>query len=111
MQWEQLELERTVSGDDAVHYKIAGGLSYGAAGAGFVDAIKEDLEAGRRTFVLDLGGLERMDSGGIGLLASAYMSVHNAKGTMTLDAVPDRWRKLLKAVGLSGAFGMEAEAE
>jgi anti-anti-sigma factor len=108
MQWEQLELERTETGDDEVHYKLAGGLSYGAAGAGFVEAIKTDLEAGRRAFVLDLGGLERMDSGGIGLLASAYMSVHNAKGTMALEAVPERWRKLLKAVGLSHAFGLEA---
>jgi len=109
MQWEQLQLERTETGDDAVHYRLAGGLSYGAAGADFVEAIKNDLQAGRRDFVLDLEGLERMDSGGIGLLASAYMSVHNARGTMRLDAVPDRWRKLLKAVGLSAAFGLEAE--
>ena len=111
MQWGQLQLERAETGDEAVHYKLAGGLSYGEAGSGFVDAIKQDLAAGRRAFVLDLGGLERMDSGGLGLLASAYMSVHNAKGCMTLEAVPERWRKLLKAVGLSAAFGLEAEAE
>jgi len=109
MQWGQLQLERTETGDAAVHYRLTGGLSYGQAGAGFVEAIKNDLQAGRREFTLDLEGLERMDSGGIGLLASAYMSVHNARGTMTLDAVPDRWRKLLKAVGLSHELGLEAE--
>jgi anti-anti-sigma factor len=110
MQWGQLQLERTETGDHKVHYRLQGGLSYGEAGSGFVEAIKNDLQAGRREFVLDLEGLERMDSGGIGLLASAYMSVHNARGSMTLDAVPDRWRKLLKAVGLSAAFGLDPGA-
>ena len=55
MQWGQLQLERTETSDDAVHYRISGGLSYGAAGAGFVEAIKNDLQAGRREG-LDDGG-------------------------------------------------------
>jgi len=110
--WSSLEIERTpAAGEGEVVYHLAGSLSYGEPGNRFVAAVKKDLEDGRRSFVIDVGRLERIDSGGIGLLAAALASAHNAGGKIRLTGLNDRFHKLFKVVGLSGMFGVGESGE
>lgn len=106
--WSNLEIERSPA-DDAgnVVYHLSGALSYGEPGNRFVAGVKKDLEDGRRSIVLDVSRLERIDSGGIGLLAAAVASARNAGGEIHLTGLNQRYHKLFRAVGLAGIFGID----
>ena len=53
---------------------------------------------GTKKIVLDLGGVERIDSCGIGILASLMWSASQAGGGMVLASVPKQVEKLLGIV-------------
>lgn len=109
--WGSLEIERNEPKEDgAVVYRLAGALSYGDPGSRFVDGVKSDLTAGVRSFEIDMAKLERIDSGGIGLLAAVMASARNMDAEVRLTGLPDRYRKLFRAVGLAGVFGLEGPA-
>ncbi|MBZ0270049.1 STAS domain-containing protein [bacterium] len=106
--WGSLEIERNDPKEDGtVVYRLAGSLSYGDPGSRFVEGVKGDLEGGVRSIELDLAKLERIDSGGIGLLAAVMASARNVDAEIHLTGLPHRYQKLFRAVGLSGVFGLE----
>ena len=60
--------------------------------------------------VLDLSGVERIDSTGIGILASIHVSAVNAGGKLCLHGLDARQRALLEATWLSRVIpGFEDE--
>jgi anti-anti-sigma factor len=101
-----LEIDRK-DPDEAgqVLYHLAGALSYGDPGNRLVASVKQDLESGVRLIILDVSKLQRIDSGGIGLLAAALASARNAGGEIHLTGMNERYHKLFQVVGLSGMFG------
>ncbi len=68
------------------------------------DTVKP-LIAEHATVYLDLGGLERLDSTGMGCLAMLYMTARKAGKTVRLKNLNKRIRDLLKLTNLLSLFG------
>ena len=49
------------------------------------DAVRRQLEAGRRNIVLDLGRVPYVDSCGLGTMVQAFVSAHRAGGWVRLS--------------------------
>ncbi len=103
--WTHLECERVESEiAGLVIYRLRGALSYGKDADAVVSRIRADCEAGVKQVALNLAQVDRIDSGGIGLLSATCASVQNAGGRIQLVGLPQRYRKLFKVVGISSLF-------
>ncbi len=65
-----------------------------------LEAVREIEARGAKRVVVDLAGLMRVDSAGLGALASAFVSVTKASGRLVLAAAPPKVRDLLSATML-----------
>ena len=81
-------------------YVLTGHLCGTAPSYEFQDEVREKIGAGTKRIVLDLGAVERIDSCGIGILASLMWSASQAGGGMVLASVPKQVEKLLGIVML-----------
>jgi anti-sigma B factor antagonist len=70
------------------------------------DAVRRQLDAGRRHLVLDLGRVPYVDSCGLGTMVQAYVSAHRAGGSVRLLNVTPRVRQLLAITRLLTVFEM-----
>ncbi|MEV6723900.1 STAS domain-containing protein [Streptomyces xanthochromogenes] len=68
------------------------------------------IQPGQR-LVLDLGGLEFMDSSGISALIVARTLAHAAQAGISLAAVPANALRVLRIVGLDELFTLQPDAE
>jgi anti-anti-sigma factor len=111
--WGKLDVERVESErPEVVTYRLTGMLSYSADGNALVESMKKDLAGGRTKIVVSLEKLERIDSGGLGLLCAALASVRNVGGKLVLVGVGPRYHQLFKATRLLDVFPMfETEEE
>ena len=86
--------------EGVVLISLAGHLCGEGATKVLLDAV-HDLEArGSSRFVLDLERLERIDSAGLGAIASAYVSVTRSSGRLVLASAPPKVRELLSSTML-----------
>jgi len=88
------------SGRGLIVYALKGHLCGTPPSYEFQDEVREKIGAGTRKIVIDLGGVERIDSCGIGILASLMWSASQAGGGMVLASVPKHVEKLLGIVML-----------
>ena len=68
------------------------------------DAVRRQLDAGRRHIVLDLARAPYVDSCGLGTMVQAYVSAHRAGGSVRLLNVGQRVRQLLTITRLLTVF-------
>ena len=68
------------------------------------DAVRRQLDAGRRNLVLDMGRVPYVDSCGLGTMVQAYVSAHRAGGWVRLRNVTPRVRHLLTITRLTTVF-------
>ncbi len=68
------------------------------------EAISRLLKQGRRDLVLNLSGLQYLDSSGIGELARIYVSVVKASGQMKVVGLSSRVEEILKITQLYQVF-------
>ncbi|GAC1622804.1 MAG: STAS domain-containing protein [Candidatus Acidiferrum sp.] len=68
------------------------------------EAIQGLLEQGRRNILLNLSGLEYLDSSGIGELVRNYMSVIKRGGTMKVVGLGSKVEEILKITKLYQVF-------
>jgi len=61
--------------------------------------------------VLDLSGLEFLDSMGLGVLVGALKRARSHDGQLVLAAVPERIAQLLQLVGLDEVFTVVGRVE
>jgi len=88
--------ERTGSG---VHvHRLAGDLFGDSEGYSFQEQACGEIDGGATKIVLDLAGVIRLDSAGIGVLASIANAMREAGGKLVLAALPDRVEKTLGIV-------------
>ena len=64
------------------------------------DAVRRQLDAGRRHLVLDLAKVPYVDSCGLGTMVQAYVSAHRKGGSVKLLNVGQRVRQLLTVTRL-----------
>jgi anti-anti-sigma factor len=67
----------------------------------WLEGIRSDVQSGAKCVVIDLSGVERIDSTGVGILASIHVSAVNAGGKLCLYGLDARQRALLEATWLS----------
>lgn len=75
------------------------------------DAIARLLEEGRKNIVLNLSGLQYMDSSGIGELARNYVSVAKKGGQMKVVGLSPKVEEVLKVTQLYRVFPEFASEE
>jgi len=68
------------------------------------DAVRRQLDAGRRHIVLDLARAPYVDSCGLGTMVQAYVSAHRVGGSVKLLNVGQRVRQLLTITRLLTVF-------
>jgi anti-sigma B factor antagonist len=94
----------TRSAGDAVIVDLSGRLTMGEPAAAFREAIRRELDEGRRKFVVNLAGCEFLDSAGMGELATALVRIHNAGGQLRLLKLTKRVHDLLRIARLQPVF-------
>ena len=85
---------------DALSVRLTGELDHRAADAlrGELDGLIENT--GARRLVLDLSGLEFMDSSGVGLIIGRYKRMKRRGGSVAVAGVGPRIDKVLRVSGL-----------
>jgi anti-sigma B factor antagonist len=68
------------------------------------DAVRRQLDAGRRNLVLNLARVPYVDSCGLGTMVQAYVSAHRAGGFVKLMNITPRVQQLLTITRLLTVF-------
>ncbi|MBU0530341.1 MAG: STAS domain-containing protein [Candidatus Aenigmatarchaeota archaeon] len=68
------------------------------------DRVYDLLDSGSRKFILNLSGIDWMDSTSLGILISAYTNARNADAKLVLCGVEDKIQSLLTTTKLKSVF-------
>jgi anti-sigma B factor antagonist len=90
--------------DDVFLMTLKGKIMGGPESAQFHQALKDAIAKGERKAVLDLGGVEWMNSSGLGLLISGFTTLRNAGGEMKLARATEKIQSLLVITKLITVF-------
>ncbi len=97
----KLRIEHITSQDGkSVLYRLAGQMVVSKECYELLDTLRDDIRAGRARVVLNLENLERINSTGVGIFASAFTATQRAEGSLVLVKVPDRIRRILEVAHL-----------
>jgi len=108
MSRKDLEYAEAEAGSETRVYRLTGHLYGTEAGYAFQEAVRRTASTDMKRFVIDLSGVERIDSCGIGILAASIFSVQKAGGGMVLAALPEHIQRML---GLTMFLDHVAHAE
>jgi len=97
------ELELT-SESNAGETVVHGTGKIDAAGTNLLQSTVRRLIPGSKRIVLDLTGVDSIDSSGLGALVSVYMAARNANCELELANPKQRVRDLLKITKLASVF-------
>lgn len=110
----ELTVERVHDeGAGAIVFRMSGVLGETQACYTFLDEVRKDVASFPPRIVVNLSGVQRMTSPGVGVLAACWSSAQNAGKKMCLAAVPKVALHVLMIAGLAGVipvFPTEAEA-
>lgn len=90
--------------DGVTVLELTGRITLGSGDLKMRDLIKEQLDAGRKQIVVDLGGVSFMDSSGLGELVAAYTSARRAKVTIKLANLTKKIDDLMEITRLASVF-------
>lgn len=85
---------------------LSGDAMGGPDGSALHEALRSLRADGTRNAVVDLSGVERMNSSGLGMLIGALTIVRNADGDLRLANVHARVTQLLTVTKLLGVFSI-----
>ena len=94
----------TQTQDGVFIIELRGKLMGGPESQEFHGQLKESISGGHKQVVLDLGGVEWMNSSGLGMLISALTTIRNAGGEMKLARVTEKIESLLVITKLNSVF-------
>jgi anti-sigma B factor antagonist len=97
------EIREHAAGDVTV-VELSGRMTLGASGDAVEARLQELIQGGARRLVLDLSGVEALDSRGIKVLVRAYISVQKVGGELKLMRVPPRIHQVLQITRLLQVF-------
>ncbi len=84
--------------------EVSGRITLGEGGVTLRDAIQEALKTGTKTLVLDMGGVNYMDSSGVGELTGAYTSAKNKGAELRLLHLTKKIDDLMQITKLATIF-------
>lgn len=76
-----------------------------------IDKVEESIADDMTNFILDLEGLEYLNSTGINSLVRILSLVNRAKGHVVVVSVPPRISELLKVIKLNSVFSTAADRQ
>ncbi len=89
---------------DVVVYDLKGGLEGGPDTYKIKEAVKQQLDQGERKFLLNLDGVDYVNSTGVGIVVSVYSSIMNAGGVMKICNANDRVSRIMMVTKLLEVF-------
>ncbi len=90
---------------------VRGRLTLGAGGTALRDLVHVLVNKGQKKLVLNLGGVDFIDSFGIGELTRSYASVRKQGGELKLLHVTQKVYDLLEITRLSAVFDFYSDEE
>lgn len=99
--------------DNAVVLAVDGNLEGGPHADDFYAKIREVLDAGKKTVLVDLEKANRATSAGLGILIRSYVTIKNAGGTMRVFSCSqhvDHMFKITRFNTIIDVYETEAEA-
>jgi anti-anti-sigma factor len=100
---EPVNIVDETRGDVSVQH-LSGKITIGVGDAALRDAVRRELDEGRKKIVLDLAGVVTIDSSGIGELVSAYTTTAQQGTKLRLAAVPPKVLDILHITQLITVF-------
>jgi anti-anti-sigma factor len=79
---------------------LSGRMTFGKDAEQFESAVRKQLDAGDRKFVLDATALDYIDSAGIGALVAALTEVKKVGGDLRLAGAKERIVRLFTMTGV-----------
>jgi len=92
-------------------YRLTGDLHGTREAYALQEQVRQAAAAGVKKVVLDLAGVGRIDSSGVGVLVAAMWSVSHAGGGLVLSALPPRIERVLGIAMLLDHIGHAASVE
>ncbi len=99
----QLEIRERSVGEIAI-LEMFGKVTIGEGSVQLRDAVSRLRDAGRNKIILNLGGVNYVDSSGIGELVSSYTTTKNSGGRLKLLNLPKKIKDLLMITKLLTVF-------
>ncbi len=100
-----MDLTYTTNEDELARYLILEGDLIGdGLGPKLVEEVSDAVEAGVKTYVVDLNKVRYISSSGIGLLITMLTKMRNVGGEMYLTAPSEHVKKLLIITKLNNIF-------
>ena len=105
-----MEIRQRQSGDIAI-LELAGRLTINDRAGLLKEAVVSAVEGGARHVLLDLSGVNYIDSTRLGEIIASHVTVTRRGGRLRLVGTPHRITELLEIAGLAGVFERFATAE
>ncbi len=96
LEWEHLKPENP----DVMLFRVSGALIGSKECYEFLEDVRRDVKQHVKHVVVNLAGVERINSAGVGILCACHTSITNQGGRLYLVEVGERSQMLLKVVGL-----------
>ncbi len=97
--------------NDIIIMNLSGKMMGGPDAAHLVDLLHEFLEKGRKKFIVDLSGVDVINSSGLGILINALTTAKNHQGQLKLASVTDKIKHLFTITKLGQVFEIHESVE
>ena len=90
--------------DSVLILEVKGKVMGGPDATVFQDTIKSEISNGNKKFIFDLGGVDWMNSSGLGILIGGLTTIRNAGGELRLANVTEKIKSLFMITKLVTIF-------
>ncbi|TKJ42391.1 anti-anti-sigma factor [candidate division LCP-89 bacterium B3_LCP] len=97
--------------DGVLVLEVKGKVMGGPDAAAFQDVVKSEIGNGHKQFVFDLGGVDWMNSSGLGILIGGLTTIKNAGGQLKLANVTEKIQSLFMITKLVTIFDSHKTVE
>jgi len=73
--------------------------------------VQNDLDAGSRCFIMDMAGVELLNSTGIGMLVRTVKAVNQSGGKVVFSGVPPKIQELLQIIKLNAVMDIASNVQ
>jgi anti-sigma B factor antagonist len=95
--------------EDVAIIELSGRITAGAGTLALRELVRSVIESGTKKILIDLHGVDYVDSSGLGELVGTYSSVRNQGGQVKLVSPSKRMQDLLQLTRLSMVFDVQAD--
>jgi anti-sigma B factor antagonist len=92
----QLQVESRAHDDQTWVFSLKGSLFGSTDAYAFQQQVRDRIGEGASKVVIDLSGVDKIDSSGIGILVAVMWSASRAGGGMVLASIPPKVEKILE---------------